>query len=887
MPTRTEIQVTGRGGRRVEGKRGPDMSFGFSPRARLGRWGIGAALLAVLLPFPASALTASDVCAVNADPCSVTSRFDVAAGDVLDFGTRAVTVSGSGQFNFGRNSGSILCGPFSASTSGAAIDANGPGATGGSDSGTVVLHARRRCLSGNLRPPCIDSTDCQLGACNTRRCSKRPTRTCTADENCQAGTCGTNRRCTGSVSILRCDTNADCDFGTCPVQLTCANRGSDPVACSTNGDCDFGACSVGSASINLGGSIVGNSDSPASIELRAADSVSISKLINLSSTSSQSDGGELLVEAAAGSVTLTAKITATGGGQSQGGVIDISAGTDVTLSEEINVAGGDFDGGSVDVRSGRDIAVHRSILANSVSAGGFGGEVLLEAERDLALTSASSSNKTTMETNGHTSVEGFAGDGGTQDLSAGRHLSLGANTRLVGRGSTPDGSGSDIFVGAEESLSMSGDVTARADGPKGGGGAVEVDSGAPLTVNSGATFDLTGGEGGGGSLLFGSRGPVAFGGTADVSGGVAGPGGSAFIDADADVSFTGTWTMSGIASGEFEIGACRITLGGTGKLDNKVANGSNRLTSRESMKLLAGSLLKTGASGTNTLVYRAAAKPPVQSGTVSPAASLVLDPTLAGCPVCGNAEVDQGETCDDGNLVDGDGCSSLCQNEKCLAQTPDPGYPAVPLCDDGKPCTEDFCNTNQNGGTCRHRAKTCDDGIACTADSCHPVSGECVAVPNDGACDDDNVCTQDFCSVSSGCSTVASTAPCDDGDSCTEGDQCIDSQCVGMTVPSCAVCGDGVAAGDEECDDGNATFTFGEYCGEGCRLIPCGKPTNSTGTAPRSSDALFTLRAAVGQATCSPRVCDADGNGNIVASDAQRILRAAVGQNVVLQCPVE
>ncbi len=37
----------------------------------------------------------------------------------------------------------------------------------------------------------------------------------------------------------------------------------------------------------------------------------------------------------------------------------------------------------------------------------------------------------------------------------------------------------------------------------------------------------------------------------------------------------------------------------------------------------------------------------------------------SACPVCGNGAVDAGEQCDDGNLADGDGCSSSCQLESC------------------------------------------------------------------------------------------------------------------------------------------------------------------------------------------------------------------------------
>ena len=99
------------------------------------------------------------------------------------------------------------------------------------------------------------------------------------------------------------------------------------------------------------------------------------------------------------------------------------------------------------------------------------------------------------------------------------------------------------------------------------------------------------------------------------------------------------------------------------------------------------------------------------------------------------------------------------------------------------------------------------------------------------------------------------------------------------------VCGDGNVEGTEACDDGNATFTAGEHCGVDCVRIPCGKPTNSSGELPKSSDALFVLRAAVEQSQCDVEVCDADGNGTVVATDALRILRKAVQQPVELLCP--
>ncbi len=64
----------------------------------------------------------------------------------------------------------------------------------------------------------------------------------------------------------------------------------------------------------------------------------------------------------------------------------------------------------------------------------------------------------------------------------------------------------------------------------------------------------------------------------------------------------------------------------------------------------------------------------------------------------------------------------------------------------------------------------------------------------------------------------------------------------------------------------------------------CGFPL-SDGDRPTASDALYTLRAAVGLAPCASCVCDVDGSTRITASDALAILRNAVGGEVLFTCP--
>jgi hypothetical protein len=64
----------------------------------------------------------------------------------------------------------------------------------------------------------------------------------------------------------------------------------------------------------------------------------------------------------------------------------------------------------------------------------------------------------------------------------------------------------------------------------------------------------------------------------------------------------------------------------------------------------------------------------------------------------------------------------------------------------------------------------------------------------------------------------------------------------------------------------------------------CGFPV-SDGETPAASDALFTLKAAVGGAVCAVCVCDVSGDGNVAAGDALIVLRAAVGTPTELDCP--
>jgi cysteine-rich repeat protein len=81
------------------------------------------------------------------------------------------------------------------------------------------------------------------------------------------------------------------------------------------------------------------------------------------------------------------------------------------------------------------------------------------------------------------------------------------------------------------------------------------------------------------------------------------------------------------------------------------------------------------------------------------------DPVCASLPACqprcGNGKVEAGETCDDGNTVDGDGCDSNCTVTACGNGIKTAGE----VCDDGNPISGDGCEPTCKGtGSGRYEA---------------------------------------------------------------------------------------------------------------------------------------------------------------------------------------
>ena len=151
-------------------------------------------------------------------------------------------------------------------------------------------------------------------------------------------------------------------------------------------------------------------------------------------------------------------------------------------------------------------------------------------------------------------------------------------------------------------------------------------------------------------------------------------------------------------------------------------------------------------------------------------------------PMCGNGRVELGEQCDDGNVVDCDGCSASCQIERCGDGTVCPGE----ACDDGNDTACDGC-------TACH-LDTCGDHVLCPGESCDTAAG-CAACPT---------CAASIC----GDGIVCPGEECDDGNALA---------CDGCTGCKLDRCGDGVTCADEgeSCDPPDGTA-----CDARCRAIP-------------------------------------------------------------------
>lgn len=172
---------------------------------------------------------------------------------------------------------------------------------------------------------------------------------------------------------------------------------------------------------------------------------------------------------------------------------------------------------------------------------------------------------------------------------------------------------------------------------------------------------------------------------------------------------------------------------------------------------------------------------------------------------CGDGKRGPTEVCDDGNTVDGDGCSADCQRIE-------EGY----LCfDPGEYCVKIVCGNGK-----LEPGEECDDGNTVDGDGC---SADCQRIEEGWACP---IIGRRCVAAECGDGVVAGSEECDDGNA-RDGDGC-SSDCrleegYHCTVPGqdCepAECGNGIVEGHEQCDEGEENHPF-KRCDLNCKRVP-------------------------------------------------------------------
>ncbi len=112
------------------------------------------------------------------------------------------------------------------------------------------------------------------------------------------------------------------------------------------------------------------------------------------------------------------------------------------------------------------------------------------------------------------------------------------------------------------------------------------------------------------------------------------------------------------------------------------------------------------------------------------------DPDCIVRAVCGNGLPEGEEQCDDGNTTDGDGCRADCTVETVCGN----GIPEFPEeCDDGNSNGGDGCDPSCRVELCG--GISCDDGNPCTVNGCDPSTETCTVtnLPDNASCELDGI----------------------------------------------------------------------------------------------------------------------------------------------------
>jgi cysteine-rich repeat protein len=253
---------------------------------------------------------------------------------------------------------------------------------------------------------------------------------------------------------------------------------------------------------------------------------------------------------------------------------------------------------------------------------------------------------------------------------------------------------------------------------------------------------------------------------------------------------------------------------------------------------------------------------------------------------CGDGTLSANERCDDGNKVNGDGCSSSCDvetaaSEDCAA-TGDEDSDGNADCADSDCAAEPACTATPED--CASVGDEDGDGNADCADSDCAAEPACAGTPEDCATvgdedgDGDADCADSDCATADGCFEVCDDGVDNNGDDTVD---CLDPTCSDAVVCE-SFCGDGVVDAGEGCDDGAANSDIDpDACRNNCEPAFCGDGVFDAGEQCDSGNANSDTEADACRTSCVlpscgdgavdfGEECDGGANASDTAADACR-----------------
>jgi choice-of-anchor C domain-containing protein len=181
---------------------------------------------------------------------------------------------------------------------------------------------------------------------------------------------------------------------------------------------------------------------------------------------------------------------------------------------------------------------------------------------------------------------------------------------------------------------------------------------------------------------------------------------------------------------------------------------------------------------------------------------------------CGDTYFNHGEECDDGNTVDGDGCSSTCTVEMPRHSCCEPRCPDAGCTDAG--CEATVCSVYPS--CCTHCW-----AIGCAQAALQMCGGTCSICANGyrepgEECDDGNTGNGDGCTSTCGLETPCGNDEIDPGEQCDDGNTVSGDGCTNHCQLEC---GNGRIDPEEQCDPG--PFQPCDHCDDDCQFVanPC------------------------------------------------------------------